>query len=110
MHKKNRYSFWKVCLWLLLINIVFAVITLVVLFNVRMPYQTLNMQQFSVPRYLVRLAVSTAWQMVFYYFALNWYYRLLARKASWTKFLLPTLALIAACFIFFFLYYLTSKK
>jgi LytS/YehU family sensor histidine kinase len=48
--------------------------------------------------------------MVFYYFALNWYYSLLARKASWTKFLLPTLALIAACFIFFFLYDLTTKK
>ena len=110
MNKKIRYPFKKVCFWLLLLNVFFAVITLVILFNVRVPYQSLDMREFSVSRYLIRIGVSAVFQIVFYYFALNRYYRLLARKASWKEYLLPTLALMAGCFIYYFLYDVTTKK
>jgi LytS/YehU family sensor histidine kinase len=75
-----------------------------------MPYATLDLRAFSVPRFIARVALSTVWQMLFYYFALNWYYRLLARKTSWKNYLLPTLTLIGACFIYYFLYDVTTKK
>ena len=110
MEKKFRYSFWRVCFWMVLLNIIGTGFFLAMLFYVKAPYQALNLQTFSVPRHLIRVAVSTAYQVVFYYVALNWYYRLLARSASWKKYLLPTLALMIICLIYYFLYDFTIKK
>ena len=59
MHKKYRYSFAKVCFWVVLLNVVFAVLTLVVLFNVRQPFQTVDVHTFSIPHYMGRLAAGT---------------------------------------------------
>jgi sensor histidine kinase YesM len=93
-----------------LLNIIGTGFFLVMLYYVKGPYQTLNVQAFSVPRYLIRVSVSTAFQVLLYYMALNWYYRLLARSASWKRYLLPTLTLMAITLIYYFLYDLTSKK
>ena len=110
MHKKYRYSFAKVCLWVVLINALMIGLFLAMLFYVKQPYQTLNLRTFSIPRYLIRSAISTAFQVGLYYLALNWYYRLLARSAFWKGYVLPTLALMAITLIYFFLYDLTTKK
>jgi len=110
MHKKYRYSFGKVSFWVVVLNIIMTAIGLAIIFYVRQPYQPLDMHAFSVPRHLMRVAVSTAYQVVFYYVALNWYYRLLARSASWRRYILPTLALMVICLIYYFLYDITIKK
>ena len=95
---------------MVLLNIVGMGLFLAMLFYVKQPYQTLNVQAFSVPRYLTRVAVSTAFQVLLYYMALNWYYRLLARSVSWKRYLLPTLTLMVISIIYYFLYDLTTKK
>jgi two-component system LytT family sensor kinase len=107
---KYRYSFKKVCLWVLAINTLIAGLALAIIFNVKQPYQTLNLRTFSIPLFIVRQIAGTVYQILFYYLSLNWYYRLLARKASWKEYLLPVTVLISCCFAFYFLYDLTTKK
>jgi two-component system, LytTR family, sensor kinase len=109
MHKKYRYSFGKVCFWVVVLNVVFALITLAVLFNVRQPFQTIDVHAFSIPRYLVRMAAATAFQVACYYLSLNWYYQLLARSASWKAYLLPVLIIAGSYIVYYFLYDLTTR-
>lgn len=110
MHKKYRYSFWRVCFWVVLLNVIFAVIILTILFNLKQPFQTIDVHAFSIPHYLVRMAAATAFQVVCYYLALNWYYRLLSRSASWKAYLLPVLAIGASYIVYYLLYDLTTCK
>ena len=110
MHKKYRYSFLKVCFWVVLLNILGTGFFLAVLFYVKQPYAPLNVQVFSVSRYLIRVTISTVFQILLYYMALNWYYRLLARSASWKRYFLPMLTLMAITLIYYYLYDLTTKK
>ena len=49
MHKKYRYSFWRVCFWVVLLNVIFAVIILTILFNLKQPFQTIDVHSFSIP-------------------------------------------------------------
>jgi sensor histidine kinase YesM len=110
MQKKYRYSFWKVCLWVVLLNIIFAAIGLSILYYVRQPYPTVDIRTFRITRYLGRLAAGTAFEVSIYYLALNWYYRLLSRSASWKSYLLPILVIAAICIIYFYICDITSKK
>ena len=110
MERKRRYSFKKVFIWVAIINGVFMGIALAMIYYVKQPYQAINMQAFSLTRFLIRALVSLAFQCVFDYFALNWFYRLLARKASLKQYLLPTLALMGGCFLYYFLNDVTTGK
>jgi two-component system LytT family sensor kinase len=107
---KYRYSLKKVSLWVLVINTLLGAMSLAVLFYVKQPYQTLDMRTFSIPRFIARQLAGAVFQIFFYYLALNWYYRLLARKASWKKYLPLVLVLTACCFVFYFLYDVTTRK
>jgi sensor histidine kinase YesM len=107
---KYRYSFKKVCFWVLLINTTFGALALAFLFYVKPPYQSWNLRTFSVPRFITRELAGAVFQIFFYYLSLNWYYRLLARKASWKEYLLPAVVLTACCFVFYFVYDVTTKK
>ena len=110
MEKKYRYSFKKVSLWVLAINTLLGAFALAVLFYVKQPYQTWNLRTFSVPRFIARQLAGAVFQVLFYYLSLNWYYRLLARKAAWREYLLPVLVLTFCCFVFYFLYDVTTRK
>ena len=95
---------------MVLLNVIFAVIILTILFNLKQPFQTIDVHAFSIPHYLVRMAAATAFQVVCYYLALNWYYRLLSRSASWKAYLLPVLAIGASYIVYYLLYDLTTCK
>jgi len=110
MDKKYRFSFWKVGFWVVLLNILLAGFILWMLYYVRNPYQTVDIHTFSVPRFLGRMAAGTAFQVVFYYIGLNWYYRLLAGSASWKSYLLPVLVIAASCMVYYYLCDITTKK
>jgi len=110
MHKKYRYSFGKVCFWVVVLNIVLAVFILSMLYFVRQPYQTVDMRTFSIPRFIGRMALGTAFQVVFFYIGLNWYYHLLARAASWKSYLLPVLVIAVSYIVYFYLCDVTTKK
>lgn len=103
MKKKNRYSFRKVALWVVLINVAAICFSLVVLFLVKTPYQADTLKLFSAPHYALTSGLSIIFQIIFYYFALNRFYRLLAAKSHWKKYGLPILAMVGGCFVYFFL-------
>ena len=110
MKRKNRYSFKKVCLWVTLINVVLLGIMLTLIYNVKVPYQNWDPNDFNLTRFLVRGAVSLAFQCLFDYFALNRYYKVMAQKDGWPSYLLVTLALVAASFVYYIINDLTIKK
>lgn len=107
MEKKNRYSFKKVAIWILAINILVDGFALSVLYYVKSPYppyRTVNLQAFSVTHYIAHQTVSAVYQIFFYYLSLNWYYRLLARKAPWKRYALPVVTMTACCFAFYLIF------
>ena len=71
MNKKNRYSFWKVCFWVALLNLVGMGMMLTIIYFVKVPQQTWNPSTFPLGRFLLRGGVSLVFQCVFDYFALN---------------------------------------
>jgi two-component system LytT family sensor kinase len=110
MDKKYRYSFKKVCFWVTLINVVLLGIMLTLIYYVKMPYQTYNVKDFYLGRFLLRGAVSLVFQCLFDYFALNAYYRVMAKKAGWRGYMLVSLVLVGSSFIYYFLNDLTIRK
>lgn len=99
-----------VALWVLVFNVVFGGLGLVLIFYVKTPYQTLNLQAFHLSRWLLRILSGIVVQVTVYYFALNWYYRLLLQRASWRRFLLPSAVLLALCIVFYMLNDLTVER
>lgn len=110
MEKKRRYSFKKVFIWVMAINVFFALLALAMIYWVKQPYQTINMQTFSISRYLWRALVSAVFQVIFNYFSLNSFYRLLTRNANWRQYILPVLKLLSGCLVYYFAYDLTVSK
>jgi len=110
MNKKYRYSFKKVCLWVTVINVVVLGLMLTMIYYVKVPYQNWNPNEFNLSRYLFRGAVSLIFQCLFDFYALNEYYKVMAKKGAWPAYLLVTLALVGASFLYYFLNDLTIKK
>src|ERR1700722_19405644 len=95
MNKKIRYPFKKVALWVVIINLAITGFSLTVIFLVKTPYQADTLKLFSVRHFFLASTVSLIFQIIFDYFALNRYYRLLAAKSAWKKYILPPLLLFA---------------
>ena len=97
MKKKNRFSFWKIALWLTLINAFFAGLLLIMIYYVKLPYQNIDKSKFRPDWYCLNIGISLVFQCLFYYFALNRYYRLMAQRAGWKRYLLASLVFFLAC-------------
>jgi two-component system, LytTR family, sensor kinase len=111
MEKKNRFSFWKVSAWLSAINLFIIGFVLILVYYVKIPNQPRNMYAaFSMPSYLIRTVFSVAFQCVFYYFALNTFYRLMRRRAGWLPYLGYSLLFVLGCFAYSLLNDLTIRK
>src|SRR6185437_7634929 len=99
--KKRRFSFWKVALWVTIVNLFFVILTVVIIYYVKLPNISAHqLALFSLTRYLVHAAVSIVFQCFYYYFALNSFYRLVSRKARWHRYLLVSLVYILLTFVF----------
>ena len=106
----RRYSFARVSLWVTIINVIFLGVGLVAIYFVKLPNQTYDMKVFSIGRYGIRALFSVSFQCVFYYYALNAYYRLLVEKKDWTSWLGWSLVLMLAIFAYSVIYDWTIKK
>jgi sensor histidine kinase YesM len=107
---KKRYSILKVSLWVTIINVVILGVGLMALYFVKIPNAAYDMKVFSIGRYSLRGALSIVWLSIFYYFALNIYYRLAVDKKGWTRWLGWTFVLLLASFVYSVIYDLTIKK
>ncbi len=111
MKKKNRFSFWKTSLWLIGINAFFVVLMLILVYYVKLPGQQINMGIiFHTSTYLFQTAVSVCFQCVFYYFALNSYYRIISRRARWPQYVLNSLLMLLIWFSYYLFNHLVIKK
>src|ERR1700753_4167872 len=105
MKKKRRFKFWKVSAWLTGLNIFFAAMILILVYWVKLPNMTMNLPKvFNTGRFLLRMLASTIYQCLFYYFALNSFYKHIARRDRWPKYVLTALVYLAVCFVFSVLY------
>jgi len=111
MEKKNRFSFWKVSAWLIGVNVVIVGLALILVYYVKIPNQTKDMYAaFSTRSFLIRGGFSLVFQCIFYYFALNTFYRLMRRRAGWLPYLGYALLYVLACFVYSMINDLTIKK
>jgi len=110
MDKKNRYSFWKVCFWVTLINVVTFGLLLTMVYFVKVPQQSWDPHTFPLGRFLLRCGVSLVFQCIFDYYALNHYYRLMAKKSGWPSYLLVTLVLLGVAFAYYFINDITLTR
>jgi two-component system, LytTR family, sensor kinase len=111
MEKKNRFSFWNVSAWLTGINIFIIGLVLIIVYYVKMPNQPVGMYAaFNTRSYLVRAVFSLIFQCIFYYFALNTFYRLMRRRTGWPPYLGYSLLFVLVCFGYSMLNDLTLKK
>ena len=93
-----------------LINVVFLGLALTMVYFVKVPQQTWNPRTFPLDRFLLRGGISLVFQCIFDYFALNRYYRVMAKKAGWPSYLLVTMALIGVSFVYYIVNDLTLTK
>lgn len=111
MEKKNRFSFWRVSAWLSGINLFIIGTVLILVYYVKLPSQPKGLaESFNSSGFLVRMAFSLVFQCIFYYFALNTYYRLMRRRAGWLPYLGCSLLFVLVCFVYSMLNDLTLKK
>jgi two-component system LytT family sensor kinase len=111
MEKKNRFSFWRVSAWMSGINLVIIGVVLILVYYVKLPNQPKSLaDSFNSSGFLVRMVFSLVFQCVFYYFALNIFYRLMRRRAGWLTYLGHSLLFVLVCFAYSMLNDLTIKK
>jgi two-component system, LytTR family, sensor kinase len=111
MEKKNRFSFWRVSAWLSGINLFIVGLALIIVYYVKIPNQPKSMYAtFNTHSYLVRMIFSLVFQCIFYYFALNTFYRLMRRGTAWPPYLGYSFLFVLTCFAYSMLNDLTLKK
>ena len=110
MPKNQRFSFGKVALWMTLINVFFAILMLILVFYVKLPYQSVDRDHLDLTRFGIRMGASALFQCLFYYFALNRYYRLMREKAAWKKYVLWSGLYFLVCSVYTFLNDLTVRQ
>jgi sensor histidine kinase YesM len=111
MEKENRFSFWRVSAWLIGINLFIIGTVLLVVYFVKIPNQPKYLgDSFHSSFFLLRMGFSLVFQCIFYYFALNTFYRLMRRQATWPPYVGNSLLLVLACFFYSMLNDLTIKK
>jgi sensor histidine kinase YesM len=108
--KKRRFSFWRVTLWTTIINVFFGAVVVILIYYVKLP--NVSAQQiaiFSLSHYIYRCVVSLVFQCFYFYFALNSFYRLIARRARWPRYVPVSVFYILVTFAFCMLGELADK-
>jgi len=107
MHlKKKRYSLPKVILWCVGLNIVLEFFGLFVIAFVKVPEQTYKLEDFTTIKSIVQLIIGTIFNVVFFYYTLNYFHRLILLKKKAWHYIVYSLVVLAACEA----YYLLSHK
>ncbi|HTI09601.1 MAG TPA: histidine kinase [Puia sp.] len=110
--KRRRFSLKKVFGWVTLVNIVAQGLVLVIFFFVRIPNQDqhVHLRGFYNLSYYIRVVYSILFQTVFYYFALNGYYKLMRERKRTRTYFWWSLLLLVGSFIHYQLYDMLVQK
>lgn len=110
--RNARFPLKRVFFWVLLVNVILFGITLLVLFYVKVPHQNQNiyLKEFNIPRHALRTGYAILFYTVFFYFALNGYYKLIREKRKTAAYLLWSLLLLLGSMIYYWIYDLAVKN
>ncbi|HEY4150663.1 MAG TPA: histidine kinase, partial [Chitinophagaceae bacterium] len=100
----RRYPFKRVCLVVTSLMIVLGGLSLLILYNVKVPNAQYDMKLFSIPKYLRSAVISLVFNIIFYYFSLNGLHRLVITRAGFKGYAVFVGKLIGICFVYFVLY------
>src|SRR6266542_1776654 len=109
---KKRYSFWKVFWVVLGLNLIFTLLGFIALSVSPMYSKDFNWSKLLTGHYLFSQCLSIAFSSLFYYFAVNNYYKLFFERKSTSNFFRPTVIAILSLGAYFVLSYFlaVSKK
>lgn len=107
MHlKKKRYSVLKVTLWSIGLNLLLEFFGLFVIAFVKVPDQPYKLEDLTSLKSIVQLIVGIIFNIVFFYYTLNYFHRLILLKKKAWHYIVYCLFILAACET----YYFTSHK
>ncbi len=100
----RRYPFKRVCVVVTGLMIIICGLSLLILYNVKVPNAQYNMKLFSTPKYLKSAVISLGFNIIFYYFSLNGLHRLAIARAGFKGYAVFLGKLVGGCFVYFILY------
>ncbi|MDI9364489.1 MAG: histidine kinase [Flavobacterium sp.] len=107
MHlKKKRYALLKVALWCVGVNLVLEFFGLFIIAFVKVPEQPYKLEDFTTLKSIVELVVGIIFNIVFFYYTLNYFHRLILLKKNAWYYIGYSFLVLAACEV----YYFTSHK
>ena len=110
--KNVRFPLKKVFFWVLLVNVILFGITLLVLFYVKVPNRSPNpyIKEFNIPRHALRTGYAIVFYTVYFYFALNGYYKLIRQQRKTEAYILWSLLVLLFSFVYYWLYDMAVKN
>ncbi len=106
MKTEKRYSFGKVFLMVLSINLFFTVLGIIAMFISPGAGNVLNWEKFFNWRAILSNVASIAFQTLFYYYTVNTYYKLWIDRKQAIDFIKPTLLAILGLIVYYTLTHL----
>lgn len=103
MHlKKKRYSLLKVTLWCIGVNIFFEFLGLFVIAFFQVPEQPYTFEDLTSKRSLLQLVIGTLFNIVFFYYTLNYFHRLILLKKNALYYIGYCLFILACCCLYYY--------
>lgn len=93
--KHQRYSFWKVFWVILAINVLFSLLGIIALSLAPVPNDSVNIHSIFSWKGILRQVISFLFSTFFFYFSLNFYYRLFLLRKNYVPFLQISILAIA---------------
>jgi LytS/YehU family sensor histidine kinase len=111
MKTKNRFSFWRV-FWVVTAVYLFFMVLAIVMLAISPVGKTVSMEKLFRLRSLISQAASFAFGILFFYFTLNIFYRLIASRSAFINYLKPLvlMAITLAAYYSISNYFFSPKK
>lgn len=109
MKKENRFRYWRIFWVVLAVYILFAILGFIVLSIAPVAGKEFDFHKVKSLHYLLNQITSFLFSSLFYYFTLNWNYRLIAEKKTFIEYLKPSIISVLGIAMYYALsYYLFS--
>lgn len=99
--RKKRYPIWRVVAWAIGVNLVLEFFGLFVIAFVKVPDQKYTLQDVTTIKSLVQLGVGVVFNIVFYYFTLNYFHKLITLRKNALHYVGYCFFMILVCEVYF---------
>lgn len=103
MHlKKKRYPFWRVVFWTTLVNILLSSFGVFVIVFFKVPDQPYTLDDLFSVKGIVQQFLSLAFNVVFFYYTLNYFHRLIVLKKNALYYIGYCLLVLFCCSVYYY--------